>query len=177
LQQITHTMKQLLALTLIALLGSASLFAQHNKMGSEKRASPHDTVMSGNVTITYGRPYKKGRDIFGGLVPYDQVWRTGADEATQVTFKKNANFGGKPIKAGTYTLFTIPGKSEWTIILNSKLGQWGAFSYDQVKSQDVLKTTVPANHSIAPVEQFTILLPDGQLMMQWDQTTVMVPVK
>lgn len=172
-------MKQLLTLTLIALLGSTSLFAQHHKMpmANDKRASPHDTVTAGNVSVTYGRPYKKGREIFGGLVPYDQVWRTGADEATQITFKKDANFGGKPIKAGTYTLFTIPGKTEWTVILNSKLGQWGAFSYDKVKGQDILKVMVPVNHTLAPAEQFTILLPNGKLMMLWDQVSVSVPVK
>jgi hypothetical protein len=172
-------MKQLFAFTLIALLGSTSLFAQHNKMpmANDKRASPHDTVMSGNVSVTYGRPYKKGREIFGSLVPYDQVWRTGADEATQITFKKDGNFGGKPVKAGTYALFTIPGKTEWTIILNGKLGQWGAFSYDKVKDQDVLKVTVPVNKTLAPAEQFTIVLPPGKLMMMWDQTSVSVPVK
>ena len=92
---------------------------------SQTRKSPHDTVSVDNITVTYGRPYKKERKIFGGLEPYGKVWRTGADQATQITFEKDGTFGGKPVKAGTYTLFTIPNPDEWTIILNSQLGQWG----------------------------------------------------
>src|SRR5689334_20084655 len=78
--------------------------------------SPHETVEGKDISVTYGRPYKKGRDIFGGLEPYGKVWRTGADAATEVTFKKDGTFGGKPVKAGTYTLFTIPNEKEWTVI-------------------------------------------------------------
>src|SRR6476620_592795 len=108
----------------------------------EVRKSPHETVSNGNIKITYGRPYKKGRDIFGGLEKYGKVWRTGADSATHITFKKDGTFGGKPVKAGTYTLFTIPNEKEWTIILNGELKQWGAFSYEQNKSKDVLQFNV-----------------------------------
>jgi Protein of unknown function (DUF2911) len=169
-------MKKLFTLTLLALFAATTMFAQG--MGNEKkRVSPHETISGNNVKVTYGRPYKKGRDIFGGLVPYDQVWRTGADEATEITFEKDGMFGDKPIKAGTYTLFTIPGKSEWTVILNSQLKQWGAFGYDKVKDKDVLTTKTKVMTLDKPAEEFTIQLINGGMIMQWDKTQVIVPIK
>ena len=92
---------------------------------SQSRKSPHETVEGDNIKVSYGRPYKKGREVFGGLEKYGKVWRTGADEATEITFTKDGTFGGKPVKAGTYTLFTIPEKDKWTVILNSQLGTVG----------------------------------------------------
>lgn len=77
------------------------------------------------MKIVYGRPLKNGRTIFGGIIPYDKVWRTGANEATEITFYKDVVFGGQAVKAGTYSLFTIPGKKEWTFILNKDLDIWG----------------------------------------------------
>ena len=85
------------------------------------------------MTVRYGRPYKKGREIFGKLERYGMVWRCGADSVTTITFSKNAFLGGKPVKAGTYTLFAIPNKKDWTIILNSVLGQWGAYTIRTVQ--------------------------------------------
>jgi hypothetical protein len=138
--------------------------------------SPHDTLKTKDLTVTYGRPYKKGREIFGKLEPYGKVYRVGADEATTITFAKDGTFGGKPIKAGTYTLFAIPNENEWTIILNSQLGQWGAFKYDQYKDKDVLQVKVPVKHLSTPVEQLTIAAPGNDLTITWDQTQVAVPV-
>src|SRR5829696_3874612 len=100
---------------------------------AQDRKSPHETVEGKDVKVTYGRPYKKGRVIFGGLEKYGKVWRTGADEATEITFANDVNFGGKRVKAGTYTLFTIPDRNQWTVILNSQLGQWGAYDYEKYK--------------------------------------------
>jgi hypothetical protein len=168
-------MKKLLSLTLLMLFAATTTFAQG--MGKEKRASPHETVTGKNVKVTYGRPYKKGRDIFGGLEAYGKVWRAGADEATEITFEKDAMFGGKKVAAGTYTLFAIPNKTEWTIILNSQLKQWGAFGYDKVKDKDVLQTTVPVKQLDNVVEQFTVTPKDNGLLMEWDKTSVMVPMK
>lgn len=165
-------MKQLFTIALASLITTTS-FAQHN----ENRKSPHETVKGKNVSVTYGRPHKNGRDIFGALVPYGQIWRTGADEATQVTFESDVKVNGKPLKAGTYTMFTIPGKDEWTIIFNSKLGQWGAFGYDKVKDQDVLKTTVHSDHINNEVEMFTIKTPSDGLQLEWDKTTVFIPIR
>ena len=169
-------MKKTLLLSTILFIGLAA-FSQETK----KRASPHDTLRAKDLSVTYGRPYKKGREIFGKLEPYGKVYRCGADEATQITFKKDVTFGGKPVKAGTYTLFVIPEEKEWTIILNSKLGQWGAYDYldnkNNVRDQDVLKTMVPVKTLSAPVEQLTIARPASGLSIAWDKTEVVVPIK
>ncbi len=141
------------------------------------RKSPHDTLRTKDITVTYGRPYKKGRDIFGKLEPFGKVYRVGADEATQITFAKDGMFGGKPIKAGTYTLFAIPNADKWTIILNSQLGQWGAFKYDQYKDKDVLHADVPVMPLGTPMEQLTITASSKDLTIAWDMTKVAVPVK
>ncbi len=143
---------------------------------AQNRKSPHETVNSGNVSVTYGRPAKKGRDIFGSLVPYGKVWRAGADEATEITFKKDGSLGGQAVKAGTYTLFVIPNATEWTIILNSQLKQWGAYEYDKHKDKDVLKINVPVGKTSGAVENFTIKFDGGKLIMEWDTTQVAVPV-
>ncbi|MEO8403463.1 MAG: DUF2911 domain-containing protein [Chitinophagaceae bacterium] len=143
---------------------------------AQTRKSPHDTVSTANVSVTYGRPYKKGRDIFGSLEKYGVVYRVGADEATTITFAKDGKFGGKEIKAGTYTLFAIPNENEWTIILNSQLKQWGAFSYEKNKDKDVLQVTVPVHKLDAAVEQLTISFPGKVLRIAWDKTQVDVPL-
>ncbi len=156
----------------IMLAGTTVSYAQPGT-----RKSPHDTVTAKNITVTYGRPYKKGRDIFGKLEPYGKVYRVGADEATTITFKTDGTFGGKPVKAGTYTLFAIPNEKMWTIILNSQLGQWGAFKYDQYKDKDVLHVDVPVMPLSTPMEQLTIAVAGGNLTIAWDAVKVAVPVK
>lgn len=142
----------------------------------KKPVSPHESVSSGNISVRYGRPYKKGRDVFGGLEPFGKVWRAGADSATLITFAKDGSFGGKPVKAGTYTLFATPDKSEWTLILNSQLGQWGAYAYDKNKDKDVLQVKTPVKTLGTPVEQFTIRFDAGNMILEWDKTQVAVPV-
>jgi len=163
-------LKKFMLFSVVAFIGlSACAQPNHAK-------SPHDTLKTKDITVTYGRPYKKGREIFGKLEPYGKVYRVGADEATTITFAKDGSFGGKPVKAGTYTLFAIPNEKEWTVILNSQLGQWGAFKYDQYKDKDVLQTTVPVKTLSAPVEQLTIAAPGKNLTITWDKTEVVVPV-
>lgn len=139
--------------------------------------SPHDTVSTKDVTVTYGRPSMKGREVFGKLVPYGKVYRLGADEATTITFAKDGTFGGKPVKAGTYSLFAIPNEKNWTIILNGNAKQWGAYDYDKNKDKDVLKTDVASTMLSAPVEQFTIGVTDKDLSISWEKTKVDVPLK
>lgn len=139
--------------------------------------SPHDTLKAKDLSVTYGRPYKKGREIFGKLEPYGKVYRCGADEATTITFNKDVTFGGKPVKAGTYTLFVIPEEKQWTVILNSQLKQWGAYDYDKYKDKDVLQTVVPVKTLSSPVEQLTIARPSDGLSIKWDKTEVVVPIK
>jgi hypothetical protein len=142
-----------------------------------ERESPHETVQGKDVSVTYGRPYKKDRVVFGELEKYGQVWRTGADEATEITFNKDAQFGGQPVKAGTYTLFTIPNETEWTIILNSELKQWGAYDYEEHKDKDVLHTKVPVQKTGSVIEQLTIrFAPDNSMIIEWDQTRVQIPI-
>jgi hypothetical protein len=144
----------------------------------QDRKSPHETVNTDDISVTYGRPYKKGREIFGKLEAYGKVWRLGADEATTITFKKDGFFGGKPVKAGTYTMFAIPEEKEWTFILNSQLGQWGAYSYDKNKEKDVLQIKAPAKKLDKEVEQLTISFPKStSMVVEWDKTQVTVPVK
>jgi hypothetical protein len=144
---------------------------------SGERKSPHETVKGKHVSVTYGRPYKKGRVIFGDLIKYGEVWRTGADEATEITFDKDVVFGDRPVKAGTYTLFTIPKPNEWTLILNSQLKQWGAYDYEKYKNKDVVRLTVPVKPTDSVVEQHTIrFTPDNKMIIEWDQSRVEVPV-
>lgn len=168
-------MTRLSALLFILFFSATSLLAQGT--ANDKRKSPHDTLTASNIKVTYGRPYKKGRSIFGGLESYGKVWRTGADEATELTLTKDATVAGKQVKAGTYSLFTIPGQEEWTLILNSKLGQWGAYEYDKVKDKDVLKAKVKATHLNKAVEQFTIKTKTDGLLLEWDRSSVFVPIK
>lgn len=137
--------------------------------------SSHDTVKTKNLTVAYGRPTMNGRAIFGKLVPYGQAWRVGADEATNVTFDKDATFGGKPIKAGKYALFAVPTESKWTVILNSNAGQWGT-QYEQNKAKDVLSVDVPVTMLSAPVEKLTYTVSAKGIKIEWEKTSVMIPV-
>jgi len=141
---------------------------------TDVRKSPHETVSSENIKVTYGRPYKKGREIFGGLEKYGHVWRTGADEATEITFRKDGIFGGQPVKEGSYSLYTIPNQNEWTIILNKQTDQSGK-TYD--KNQDLLRVQVPARKLDQPIEQLTIRFEEKNMIIEWDRTQVAVPLE
>lgn len=156
------------ALFFAFVLTSSFLFGQ---------ASPRVTAESANVKVSYGQPSKKGRVIFGGLEKFGTVWRTGANEGTEITFKKDVTFGGKAVKAGTYTLFSKLGEKEWTIILNSELKQWGSYGYDKIKDKNVAEVTVPSNKLNDVVEKLTITTDDKTLTISWDQTSVSVPMK
>ncbi len=139
--------------------------------------SPRITAEGKDVKVSYGQPSKRDREIFGGLVPYGQVWRTGANEATEITFAKDVKVAGKDVKAGTYTLFTIPNENEWTVILNGQLKQWGAFDYDKHKDKDVLQVKVPAKKINNTVEALTYRFDNkNQLMIEWDKTQVAIPI-
>ena len=132
------------------------------------------------IRVTYGRPAKNGRVIFGQLVPYNGVWRTGANEATEIKLYQAIELAGQKVKAGSYALFTIPGEKEWTIILNSDLDYWGAYSYNA--SHDVLRITAPVIALTETVENFTIQFEkkevnDGVMKLAWDNTLVTVPFK
>ena len=146
--------------------------------GQEKRISPlsvssaryKDTYLK----IVYSQPLKKGREIFGGLVPFGKIWRTGANEATELTVTNDILINGQELKAGTYSLFTIPNPESWTIILNKDLGLWGAYNYNQ--QQDVLRFEVPVVNTNAPNEAFTIQIDplnnQADISLHWDKTKV-----
>ena len=165
-------MRQLLFLSLIMV--SASFFME---CSSQPPKSPRVTAEGKDVKVAYGQPSKRGRVIFGQLEPYGKVWRTGANEATEITFAKDVTFGGQPVKAGTYTLFTIPNENEWTVILNPELKQWGAYGYDKIKDKDLPHVKVPAKKVDAPVEKLTLKFDEkNNLVIEWDQTHVEVPI-
>lgn len=157
----------------IFLLTLASVFAFANC--SEAQPSPKATAEGNGIKVTYCQPSKKGREIFGGLVPYGQVWRTGANAATEITFSKDVKFGGKDIKAGTYTLFTVPGQKEWTIILNSDTKFWGT-DYEKHKANNVAEVKVASSSLDKVVETFVIRIDGGNLILEWDTTRVSVKV-
>lgn len=130
------------------------------------------------VKVIYSRPQKKGRDIFGVLEQYGKVWRFGANESTEIRFFKKVTIGGKKIKAGTYSLFSIPNKDSWTIILNKQTDKWGAFSYDETK--DVVRVNVLVKSISKPIEYFSITFTsktDGiNLVAGWDKTQIELPI-
>ncbi len=122
------------------------------------------------VRVIYSRPQLKGRSL-SDLAPAGKVWRTGANEAAEITFYKDATVGGKAIKAGTYSLFTIPGDSEWTVILNGNLNQWGAYSYDS--AADVARVSAKASTDGDSLEAFSIAFDDdGNMVMGWGTSRV-----
>lgn len=124
--------------------------------------------------IIYSRPQLKGRSL-AELAPVGKVWRTGANEATEITFYKDAMVGGKTIKAGSYSLFTIPGEDEWTVILNNNLHQWGAYSYDS--DADVVRATAKASTDSEELEALSIVFDDeGNLVMGWGTSRVTLPI-
>lgn len=127
------------------------------------------------VRVTYSRPAKKDREIFGKLIPYNEVWRAGANESTEIKFYQDVAILGKKVKAGTYSLFIIPNPNEWTFILNSDLDYWGAYSYNQ--ANDIMRIVVPVKKSETVIENFSIQLTKGNeneavLRLAWDTTLV-----
>lgn len=158
----------------------SALFIALSVQAQEKKASPAQSTsasINGNdITIKYSSPRKKGRTIYGKLVPFGKVWRTGANDATTFSLSKDATVGGQSVKAGTYALFTIPNKDSWTIILNSKSDQWGAYSYDESKNVatfDVSPETIKTSE-----ENFTISIDNaGTASLIWDTTKVSFTIK
>ncbi len=150
----------------------------------EQRKSPHDQAsvdLNGKkVTIEYGRPYLHGRKAVGGtLVPYDEVWRLGSDEATKLTTATDLQIGDLAVPAGSYALFTIATAKGWTLIVSKTANQWGAFSYD--KGQDLGRTPMQVAKLTSPVEQFTIAFKKtgdhaAKLMLTWENTSATVDI-
>jgi hypothetical protein len=145
-------------------------------------ASPRDTaratVGGAEILVDHGRPYMRGRTIMGGLVPYGEVWRTGANEATHLVTTTDLSIGDVAVPAGTYTLYTLPTASAWTLIVNRQTGQWGT-QYDQ--GQDLARIPMRVSATPDTVDQFTIAIePHGEgaavLAMTWETTRAEVPL-
>lgn len=175
-------MKKLLTLAIftLALVFTTSLSAQKFS-GLDK--SPADIVVYPSqsadkaVRVIYSRPQLKGRSL-SKLAPAGKVWRTGANEAVEITFYKDVTFGKTAVKAGTYSLFTIPGESQWTVILNKNLNQWGAYSYDE--GADVARAMAGVSSAGESLEAFSMAFKEVDngvhLVMGWGTTRVAVPI-
>lgn len=183
-------MKKIFLFAFVAIFSiSGNSFAQEvPKEGpsfSKLDASPMDLVIYKNsndqvvARIIYSRPQKRDREVFGKLVPYGEVWRTGANESTELTLYKDMKVGDETVKAGTYTIYTIPQENEWTVILNNDVHTWGAYEYTDEKDQVRIK--VPVKNSPTTIESFSMAFvpkEDGaNLLMGWDDKYVEVPFK
>jgi len=168
----------LLALTLTAVLALVVAGPAFAERGDDSDRASKNGMASGTldgveVELTYGRPNVKGRELWGALVPYGKVWRTGADEATTITFGGDVTVEGEELAAGSYSLFTIPGEDEWTMIFNEVAEQWGAYDYDEAK--DVLRVTVsPQEHEM--VESMDFAVGDGAVTLMWGELAVPVAI-
>jgi len=145
------------------------------------RRSPHETSSSvvdgARISVTYGRPYMRGRTIFGRLVPYDLVWMPGADEATIFDTSADLRFGKVLLPAGSYSLYTLPGETSWKLIINKQTGQWHTSYFE---NEDFTRLDMTIEHLPQPVEQLTIAAAPrsgggGRLQLEWETTRVSVP--
>ena len=167
-------MRKLSVFIVVALLATSALAQQVRTPRPSPQATLTQTVGITDVTIKYSRPGVKGRAIWGGLVPYDKVWRTGANEATTITFSEDVSINGQKLSKGTYSLHTTPGQGAWKIHFNSVADQWGSYSYDAAKDVVVVNATPqPAPHA----EWLTFEIPEmttdtAKVVIRWDKVAV-----
>ena len=174
-----HNLMTIASVAILA-LGTCTVNAQGLKVPAP---SPSQTIKQsfglGDISVEYSRPAVKGRVVFGDLVPYGKVWRTGANAATKLTFSDDISFGDVPVKAGTYALYTIPGKSTWTVMLYSDL-TLGGNTAEYKQEKEVARISVPAKYTEAKTESFTINIAKvkpttATLELLWENTRV--PIK
>ena len=167
-------------LSALAITGLAMLSTAQVKMPAP---SPTQTVKQefgiGNIELTYSRPAAKGRKIFGDLVPYNKLWRTGANAATKIVFSEPVEIGGKKLDSGTYVLYTIPGMDSWDVIINKGLKNWGVDGYKE--SEDVIRFKTEPVKNKKKVESFTMEFTDVtattcSLEIKWQKTIVSIPI-
>ncbi len=167
--------------------GLACIIMRGDHESAATRSSPLDSasfsVTGSMVKVCYGRPSARGRTIFGGLVPYDELWRTGANEPTMIHTAVALDIGGIRVEPGTYSVYTVPGVSEWQIIVNRSTDQWGRENRytDEVRAQEVDRTRVGSESSEEYVETFTIRASESDdgnalLVLEWEETRVSVPI-
>ena len=172
-------MKKTFALFTVALLTLTTLaVAQQDAKARPSPAASAECKFSDGKTVKvdYSSPRMKGRKIYGGLVPYGQVWRTGANEATSFVTDANLTVGGKDVPAGSYTIFTIPNKDKWTLIINKKTGEWGIpYKYE---ADELARVDMQVSKTSAPVENFTISFHEMgngcHMYLDWENTRATV---
>ncbi len=172
-----------IAIFVIALVSSTEATAQKfsglDKSPMDAAAYPSSYKESNKlVKVIYSRPQLKGRAL-SKLAPNDKVWRTGANEAAEITFYKDVTFGGKSVKAGTYTLYTIPTDGDWTVIISNQSNVWGAYFYKE--SEDVVRVNGAVSNSEEPIEAFSISFEgednNATMHLGWANKVVSVEVK
>jgi Protein of unknown function (DUF2911) len=176
-------MKQILIILLIGISNSVCSQAQISFLTppTSPEASFTQQLVNGEITVHYSRPMARGRKIFGGLVPFDSLWRTGAGSATIIQLTEEIIIGDKLLKEGKYALFTIPSVNEWIIIINADTTLHGAFGYD--KRKDVHRFNIKSEKSNSFTEAFSISFTDltksgsGFISLAWEHTIVKIPVK
>ena len=185
-------MKKILLTTLclIGFLGFQNVLAQETEKSNGPNfpkldASPLDMIVHRDqndevvMRIIYSRPQTRDREIFGKLVPYGEVWRTGANEATEVTLYKDMKIGNEVVKAGTYSIYTIPEEKEWTIILNKSIHTWGAYEYTD--KEDYVRIKVPVRNASHKIENFSMAIEQkeneagAELLMGWSDKFIKIP--
>ena len=165
--------RHLLALAAVASIALPALAERGDDADRvSKNGRTEMTVGDVSVVVEYGRPSVRGREIWGGLVPFDQVWRTGADEATTFESSGDLLVQGETLPAGRYGLFTIPGETEWTVVFNSVADQWGAYDYDA--SKDVLRVTASPDGA-EKTEALEFVADGSRLVLRWD--TLALPIE
>ncbi len=159
---------------LLSFNANAQEFSKLDKSPMDAASFPSDYKDSNKlIKVVYSRPQLKGRSL-EKLAPNGKVWRTGANEAVEITLYKDMTIGGKAVKAGTYTMATIPGEKEWTIIINSDLNAWGSYFYNE--ANDVARVTVPVTEGKESLEAFSIIFDDKGIMhLGWGNLRVAVP--
>lgn len=170
----------LAALALAGPFGATALAQKTTEVHPGKAGSPHvksEFVVDGaNISITYGRPFLKGRTVGEEVAPYGKEWRTGADEATTLTTDKAIMFGGIHVNPGTYTLYTVPNEKEWTLIVSKKTGQWGV---PYPAGEDLGRAPMTVGKAPAAAEQLTLTIEDsakgGTLHIDWGTTRASIP--
>jgi len=167
----------------VILLGIAFVYLNYRNRSLSPSGKAELTANGLTVSIPYSRPSVRGRLVFGtaeeqALQPYGKYWRLGANESTEITVNKDVLFNGQPVTAGTYRMYAIPSADEFEIVLNSELGQWGAFEPDS--SLDVLRTKVPVEPAGSPVEQYTISIVEADgginVVFEWSDVRFTVPI-
>jgi hypothetical protein len=166
----------ILMASLFLMFVSSNTFAQDAKKAMPSPpAKATAKVGAANLNISYSQPAVKGRKIWGDLVPFGKVWRTGANGATVFETDKDVKIEGKVLKAGKYALFTIPTEKEWTIIFNKKSEQWGAYDYSD--KDDVLRVNVKSEATKDLVERMTFDIKDSKVNLMWEMKMVSFKVE